>query len=1322
MCIRVLGFVSLLMILVGPLTAQTPVKVSGFFVEPFLEQQKQRGVTAVLQGMGPQILFTPDGITISATTERRERGRNQLQKSEQTLAMSWGNRTGKTTNTPLLQNALPTRFNDLRGAPQSRSMNRPTYEALMYPHLWPNIDLSFKNARGGTKFTLDLKPGANVSDIRFNLGANHWRMDEKGYLWTDLETSRLRIAKPRAYVMINDTKESVNARFRLLDNGSLGVELLDSPPVEYNVTIEAVLTVLTYFGTETLPAINVSAMTRDAEGNLYLTGRIRGAITLPTHALNSTPNGHDDIFVAKLDPAGDNILAFTYLGGEGQDLGYKIEVTNQGDVVVLGETRSEVFPISGNAFQSQPREGRNLIVVGLNSDLTDLKFGTYFDGLPQPDAGLAVGNDRICFTGERTPSTPLLNAQNILGEGFGACLDLDGERLIYSTALPRPGSNVLVTSANESIYIDDHLRKLSPSGHVLWERANAAYGLKPYAVAQDAFGNIYVGGSGDVNFIATPNAAMGTRDAHIPMDQATPALTKFDPNGSLIYASFLATSGPGQVNDIVIDAQSQAFAVGTLAADTLPLSDDAVDPRFRTTHMAFTARMNAEGSAINYATYWADGDQNQVAPITDAKAVLMDDGGLAMVGVSRPSQPNDSTPRTYPHVDKTLINVLKTSNTKMKRGNPFSGQEPQALTLDSNDNAILAGTTDKVGFPGNTTGVINGRSDVFVSKLDPDATTLLFTTMLGGNNEEIVHELATDPAGNIYVLMESASPDFGTARGGNTGAGAYIIKLDPNGGEVYRKRIADYEEWTWSGLGVTASGEVFAVGFVSREGIFLKLDPTSAEEIREETVLGEIYDLIVREQEVIVLNRRHLVRRNLDGSIIDSLLMPTNIASIAVGPGTILAATFIMFERPFIYTFDEQGQQLMEEQRVSCDSIALWADDLGTGLGFCYNREGVNGRFNLYMRNYDDNWISIFEIENQFSTFYYAANDTDSIAILTRFGSLEGGAATDGVYDDTNDFQDFVLFKLDACAQFTPNPVEFITVCEGRIFPMAMNVPAASYQWLRDGQIIPGATDRVLTLNRVAFEDNALFSCRLTFDCGREEVLDAYNITVLPKPFFLGLPRSQTADLGGSVTFSASATGTNGQIRYQWRKNLVNIEGATEPQLTLTNLCTQDAGAYTLAIQDDCNQGVISNVAVLTINTDLDLDMNPPAQAQGPQAAVFHANLPCFDQNGSLEVTTSPETPFQVAGQTITISPAPSENTTITATFTDASGVSHSTSGFLLIPPNPDFIDPDQDGCSGLADLLATLESWNTAGPDADGNGMINILDLIYFSPQNTCN
>ena len=114
----------------------------------------------------------------------------------------------------------------------------------------------------------------------------------------------------------------------------------------------------------------------------------------------------------------------------------------------------------------------------------------------------------------------------------------------------------------------------------------------------------------------------------------------------------------------------------------------------------------------------------------------------------------------------------------------------EGIVIDSNNNAYITGFTESSNFP--TTPGANDTShntfyDVFVLKLDPTGSTLMFSTFIGGGWSEQGLDIAIDASYNVYVTGWSGSSNFPCTTGafdntyGGSGYDAIFLKLDPTG-------------------------------------------------------------------------------------------------------------------------------------------------------------------------------------------------------------------------------------------------------------------------------------------------------------------------------------------------------------------------------------------------------------------------------------------------------------------------------------------------------------------------------------------------------------
>ena len=132
----------------------------------------------------------------------------------------------------------------------------------------------------------------------------------------------------------------------------------------------------------------------------------------------------------------------------------------------------------------------------------------------------------------------------------------------------------------------------------------------------------------------------------------------------------------------------------------------------------------------------------------------------------------------------------------------------------------------------------------------------------------------------------------------------------------------------------------------------------------------------------------------------------------------------------------------------------------------------------------------------------------------------------------------------------------------------ATSAATMSYQWLRNGQPLAGATGPTLTITQARSADSGDYSV-VVFNSGGGVTSAPVNVTVthVDPPAIIAPPTGRVAALGGSVTLSVGATGT-GPLVYRWKKDSALLSGASASGLTLSNLQATDAGNYQVEVSN----------------------------------------------------------------------------------------------------------------------------------------------------------
>ena len=148
----------------------------------------------------------------------------------------------------------------------------------------------------------------------------------------------------------------------------------------------------------------------------------------------------------------------------------------------------------------------------------------------------------------------------------------------------------------------------------------------------------------------------------------------------------------------------------------------------------------------------------------------------------------------------------------------------------------------------------------------------------------------------------------------------------------------------------------------------------------------------------------------------------------------------------------------------------------------------------------------------------------------------------------------------------------------------ASGSPTPTYQWQKGGTSISGATSATLTLTSVQLADAASYTVVATNSVSSATSNSAVLTVNAPAaaPVFTTQPLGQAAFTGANITFTATASGSPAPT-YQWRKDSVDIPGATGSALTLNNVQTTDAATYTVVATNSVGT-TGSSSAVLTVS------------------------------------------------------------------------------------------------------------------------------------------
>ncbi|HEY5912433.1 MAG TPA: immunoglobulin domain-containing protein [Verrucomicrobiae bacterium] len=206
-----------------------------------------------------------------------------------------------------------------------------------------------------------------------------------------------------------------------------------------------------------------------------------------------------------------------------------------------------------------------------------------------------------------------------------------------------------------------------------------------------------------------------------------------------------------------------------------------------------------------------------------------------------------------------------------------------------------------------------------------------------------------------------------------------------------------------------------------------------------------------------------------------------------------------------------------------------------------------------------------------------------SVVITNTFGSVTSQVARLEVIDPAINVQpSFSTLGVSA-----GQPVSLSVIAGG--------TPPLAFQWfhagtpLADGGGVLGASSNALTLNYVLRTNAGDYWVVVTNLYG--VVTSQVATLIVDDPAIWSAPQSRLANTGEAVTLSVDARGTP-PVTYQWRKDGVDISGATGSDLAFPNLQGTHRGLYNVSVANAFGT-VTSDQARLSVNQALPDTFSP---------------------------------------------------------------------------------------------------------------------------------
>lgn len=297
-----------------------------------------------------------------------------------------------------------------------------------------------------------------------------------------------------------------------------------------------------------------------------------------------------------------------------------------------------------------------------------------------------------------------------------------------------------------------------------------------YSATYDSRGEVYAAGSvfnfaGD--FFPTTVGAFQTTWAgglgyNNPSNESGTGtdigITKYDSSGTQrIYSTYLGGNRDDLPHSLVVNTNDELFVFGTTASNNFPVTASAYDT-------SFNGGINP-GVFTGLAVHYATGSDIIITRFNSSGTALLASTYLGGSG-------NDGL--TYPEYVGLHFN--------------YADEVRGEIDIDKNNNVYIATCTRSTNFP-TTPGAYqttsSGLMEGVVIKLDNNLSNLIWSTYIGGSDDDAIYSVTFDGNDDLYVSGGTQSLNFpvtaGVIQSANLGgrADGFIAHLSKNGNQLF---------------------------------------------------------------------------------------------------------------------------------------------------------------------------------------------------------------------------------------------------------------------------------------------------------------------------------------------------------------------------------------------------------------------------------------------------------------------------------------------------------------------------------------------------------
>lgn len=261
----------------------------------------------------------------------------------------------------------------------------------------------------------------------------------------------------------------------------------------------------------------------------------------------------------------------------------------------------------------------------------------------------------------------------------------------------------------------------------------------------DPQGNLYSGGTCFNNGYPTTSGAFSTTySGPVAQSITDVVITKYNAGGNaLLYSTYIGGNGTEVVSSLIVDASGNLCFYGTTGSTNFPTTGGAFDNTFNGGPSLFF---------ISNGTAFSGG--------TDIYVGKLNSAGSALIGCTYLGGTNNDGVNHVNHLTQLASGVFEfvTDSLQQNYGDQYRGE----IQLDVLNNIYITSSTRSSNFPTANPhdNSLGGKQDAVLCKFNPSLTQLIYSTYIGGSQNECGNSLIVTVNNEAYVTGGTCSTDF----------------------------------------------------------------------------------------------------------------------------------------------------------------------------------------------------------------------------------------------------------------------------------------------------------------------------------------------------------------------------------------------------------------------------------------------------------------------------------------------------------------------------------------------------------------------------------